>query len=136
MLVAQSCPALCDPMQCSPPGSSVHGILQARILVKVKSLSRVQLFVTPWTIAYQAPPSMGFFRQEYWSGAPLPSLISSIWDFLKFFDMKILFFYIYFLFVYVYIHPPPNSLSSRLPHNRIPCALQVSTFKVCHELYA
>ena len=60
-------------MQCSPPGSSVHGILQARILVKVKSLSRVQLFVTPWTIAYQAPPSMGFFRQEYWSGLPFPS---------------------------------------------------------------
>ena len=41
--------------------------------VKVKSLSRVQLFATPWTIAYQAPPAMGFFRQEYWSGLPFPS---------------------------------------------------------------
>ena len=41
--------------------------------VKVKSLSRLQLFVTPWTVAYQAPPSVGFSRQEYWSGLPLPS---------------------------------------------------------------
>ena len=41
--------------------------------VKVKSLSRVRLLVTPWTVAYQAPPSMGFSRQEYWSGVPLPS---------------------------------------------------------------
>ena len=41
--------------------------------VKVKLLSRVQLFATPWTIAYQAPPSMGFSRQEYWSGLPFPS---------------------------------------------------------------
>ena len=40
---------------------------------KVKSLSRVQLFVTPWTVAYEAPPSMGFSRQEYWSGLPFPS---------------------------------------------------------------
>jgi len=40
---------------------------------KVKSLSRVRLFVTPWTIAYQASPSMGFSRQEYWSGLPFPS---------------------------------------------------------------
>ena len=42
-------------------------------LVKVKSLSGVRLFVTPWTVAYQAPPSMGFSRQEYWSGLPFPS---------------------------------------------------------------
>ena len=41
--------------------------------VKVKSLSRVRLFATPWTVAYQAPPSMGFSRQEYWSGLPFPS---------------------------------------------------------------
>ena len=41
--------------------------------VKVKSLSRVWLFATPWTEAYQAPPSMGFPRQEYWSGLPFPS---------------------------------------------------------------
>ena len=83
----QSCPTLCDPIDGSPPGSAVPGILQARTLewvaisfsnawkwkVKVKSLSRVRLFVTPWTIAYQAPPSRGFSRQEYWSGVPLPS---------------------------------------------------------------
>ena len=83
----QSCQTLCDPMDCSLPGFSVHGILQARTLecvaisfsnawkwkVKVKSLSRVQLFATPWTTAYQAPPSTGFSRQEYWSGVPLPS---------------------------------------------------------------
>ena len=41
--------------------------------MKVKSLSLVQLLVTPWTAAYQAPPSIGFSRQEYWSGLPLPS---------------------------------------------------------------
>ena len=83
----QSCPTLCNPTGGSPPGSSVHGILQARTLewvaisssnawkwkVKVKSLSHVQLLVTPWTAASQAPPSMGFSRQEYWSGMPLPS---------------------------------------------------------------
>ena len=78
----QSCPTLCDPRDGSPPGSPVPGILQARTLewvaisfsnawmwkVKVKSLSHVQLLATPWTAAYQAPPSMGFARQEYWSG--------------------------------------------------------------------
>ena len=72
----QSCPTLCDPIDGSPPGSPVPGILQARTLewvaisfsnawkwkVKVISLSRVWLFVTPWTVAYQAPPSMGFFQ--------------------------------------------------------------------------
>ena len=84
----QSCLTLCDPIDSSPPGSPVPGTLQARTLewvavsfssswkwkVKVKSLSRVQLLVTPWTAAYQAHPSMGFSRQEYWSGVPLPSL--------------------------------------------------------------
>ena len=83
----QSCPTLCDPMDCSPPGTPFPGILQARTLewvaisfsnvwkwkVKVKSLSRVWLLATPWTAAHQAPPSMGFSRQEYWSGLPLPS---------------------------------------------------------------
>ena len=82
-----SCPTLCDPIDGSPPGSPVPGILQARTLewvaisfsnawkwkVKVKSLSRVRLLETPWTAAHQAPPSMGFPRQEYWSGVPLPS---------------------------------------------------------------
>ena len=83
----QSCPTLCDPIDGSPPGSPVPGILQARTLewvaisfsnawkwkVKVKSLSRVWLVATPWTAAYQAPPSVRFSRQEYWSGVPLPS---------------------------------------------------------------
>ena len=81
----QSCPTLCDPINGSPPGSPVPGILQARTLewvaisfssawkVKVKSLSRVLLFATPRTAVYQAPPSMGFSRQEYWRGLPLPS---------------------------------------------------------------
>ena len=85
--VAQPCPTLCNPMDCRLPSSSVHGIFQARVLdwvaisfsnagkwkVKGKSLSRVWLLVTPWTAAYQAPLSMGFSRQEYWSGFPLPS---------------------------------------------------------------
>ena len=82
----QSCPTLCDPRDSCPPGSPVPGILQARTLewaaisfsntwqwkVKVKSLSRVRLLVTPWTAAYQGPLPMGFSRQEYWSGLPLP----------------------------------------------------------------
>ena len=83
----QSCPTLCNPRDGSPPGSPIPGILQARTLewvaisfsnawkwkVKMKSLSRVRLLVTPWTAAYQAALSMGFSRQEYWSGVPLPS---------------------------------------------------------------
>ena len=85
--VAQSCPTPSDPMECGLPGSSIHGIFQAKVLEwgaiafsnalkwkgKVKSLSRVQLLRTPWTSAYQVPPSMGFSRQEYWSGVLLPS---------------------------------------------------------------
>ena len=122
-LVIKSCLTLSDPMDRSPPGSSAHGILQARVLEwvaisfstesswpkdqthtshigrqvlyhwttkkvhifhyftlkeiqrkKVKLLSHVQLFVTPWAVAYQVSPSMGFSRQEYWSGLPFPSL--------------------------------------------------------------
>ena len=83
----QSCPTLCDPRDGSPPGPAIPEILQARTLewvaisssnawkwkVKVKSLSRVQLLATPRTAAYQAPPFMGFSRQEYWSGVQLPS---------------------------------------------------------------
>ena len=82
----QSCPTLCDHIDSSPLGSAVPGILQARTQewvaisfssawkwkVKVKSLSHIRLFTTPWTAAHQAPPSMGFSRQEYWSGLPLP----------------------------------------------------------------
>ena len=83
----QSCLTLWDPIDCSPPGSPIPGILQARILewvaisfssawkwkVKGKSLGRVWLLATPRTASYQAPLPMGFSRQEYWSGVPLPS---------------------------------------------------------------
>ena len=83
----QSCPTLCDPIDGSPPGYPIPGILQARTLewvaisfsnawkwkVKVKSPSRVRLLATPWTAAYQAPPSVEFSRQEYWSHITLVS---------------------------------------------------------------
>ena len=88
----QSCPTLCHPIDGSPPGSSVPGILQARTLewvaisfsnawkgkvkVKVKLLSCVRLLAPPWTAAHQAPLSMGFSRQEYWSGVPLYNVSS------------------------------------------------------------
>ena len=91
-----SCVGLCNPIDGSPPGSPVPGILQARTLewvaisfsnawnwkVKVKSLSRVRLLATPWTAAQQAPPSMGFSRQEYWSRVPLPFPLSlqKVWE--------------------------------------------------------
>ena len=78
----QSCPTLCDPIDGSPSGSPVPGILQAKTLewvaisfsnawqwkVKVKLLSHVRPSATSWTAAYQAPPPVGFSRQEYWSG--------------------------------------------------------------------
>ena len=84
---SQSCPTLCNPIEGSPLGSSVPGILQARILewvaisfssawkwkVKVKLLSHARLLATLSTAVYQAPPSMGFSGQEYWSGLPFPS---------------------------------------------------------------
>ena len=95
----QSCPTLCNPIDGSSPGYPVPGILQARTLewvaisfsnawkwkVKVKSLSRVRPLAIPWTAAYQAPPSMGFSRQEYWSGVPLPSpsAYTNRWYFLN-----------------------------------------------------
>ena len=83
----QSCPTLCNPIDGIPLGSSVPGILQARILewvaisfsnawkwkLKMNSLSHPRLLATPRTAAYQAPLSMGFSRQQYWSGVPLPS---------------------------------------------------------------
>ena len=93
--LCQSCPTLCNPIDGNPIGFSVTGILQARILewgaisfsdawkwkVKVKSLSRIRLLATPWTLAYQAPPSMGFSRQEYWSGVPFTSPINGLEQF-------------------------------------------------------
>ena len=86
----QSCLTLCDPIDGSPPGShpwdspgkntgvGCHFLLQC---MQVKSESEVAqscpALATPWTAAYQAPPSMGFSRQKYWSGVPLPSLIQT-----------------------------------------------------------
>ena len=95
----QSCLTLCDHIDSSSPGSPVPRILQARTLewvaisfsnawkwnVKVKSLSRVWLLATPWAAAHQAPPSMGFSKQEYWSGVPLPSLFHVPTDYLYIF---------------------------------------------------
>ena len=92
----QSCLTLCDPIDGSPPGSPILGILQVRTLewvaisfsnawkwkVKVKLLSQFRLLATPWTAAYQAPLSMGFSRQEYWSGVPLPSP-TMLWTSIK-----------------------------------------------------
>ena len=112
--VTQSCPTLCDPMDCSPPGSSLHGIFQAIVLEWIAisfsrgsswprdrtlvsciagwcftgwatrespkeqwkwkwKWSRFWLFATPWAVAYQAPPSVEFSRQKYWSGLLFPS---------------------------------------------------------------
>ena len=85
----QLCPTLCDPIDGSPPGSPVPGILQARTVewvaisfsnawqweVQMKSLTHLWLLATPWpwAAAHQAPPPMGFSRQECWSGLPLPA---------------------------------------------------------------
>ena len=92
----QSCPTLCDPIDSSPPGSSVPGVLQARVLervaisvsnawkVKVKLLHHVRLLATPWTVAHQAPLSMRFSRQEYWSGLYV-TVILTLWKSLNFF---------------------------------------------------
>ena len=113
----QSCPTLCDPIDGSPPGSPVPGILQATTLewvaisfsnawkwkVKVKSLSHVRLFETRWTAAYQAPPSMGFSRQEYWSGVPLPSPVIILLFVTDFFPMFFLFISKYCCIVNIYL---------------------------------
>ena len=93
----QSCPTLCDPIDSSPSGFTIPGILQARTLewvaisfsnawkwkVKVRLLSRVWLLATRWTAGYQAPLSMGFSRQEYWSGVPLPTPMTNLGSILK-----------------------------------------------------
>ena len=116
----QSCLTQCDPIDGSPPGSPVPGILQARTLewfaisffnawkwkVKMKSLSRVWPSAAPWTAAYQASPSMGFSRQDYWSGVPLPSPVlgDSGMDILFItsllnpsFKLSVFFFWLYFI---------------------------------------
>ena len=103
---------LCDPIDGSPRGSPVPGILQARTLewvaisfsnarkwkVKVKSLSYVRLLATPWIAAYQAPPSMGYSRQEYWSRVPLPSPPT-----LLFFNSGLYIMY-NITYIYIYVH--------------------------------
>ena len=98
----QSCLTMCDPIDGNPPGSPIPGILKARTLewvavsfsnawkwkVKVKSLSHVWLLATPWSAAYQAPPSKGFSRQEYWSGGAIafsePTLYECLTIFWKY----------------------------------------------------
>ena len=116
----QSCPTLCNPIDGSPPGSPIPGILQARTLewvaisfsnvwkwkVKVKSLSHVRLFATPRTAAYQALPPMGFSRQEYWSGVPLPSPTC--------------------------VQPPPSTLTH---HNHPKSIVYIRVHSWCHALY-
>ena len=111
----QSCPTLCDPIDGSPLGSPIPGILQARTLewvaisfsnawkwkVKVKSLSHVLFSATPWTAAHQASLSMGFSRQEYWSGVPLPTLLDTTVHFkmsdTNFQEKKLKLFFLMFL---------------------------------------
>ena len=120
----QLCPTLCDPIDGSPPGSPVPGILQARTLewaaisfskawkwkVKVKSLSRVQLSAIPWTASYQAAPSMGFSRQECWSGVSLPSPKSTIL-LLAYFFLP----YLISLFLFVICNPNEVNLIPVFP---------------------
>ena len=126
----QSCPILCDPIDVSPRGSPVPGILQARTLewvafsfsnagkwkVRVKSLSRVRLLATPWTAAHQAPLSMGFSRQGYWSGVPLPSpgsvLVNGKWWFLFYANMFFSMLTSKMLFFRVFKIPSSSSLSN------------------------
>ena len=145
----QSCLTLCDPIDGSPRGSPVPGILQARTLewvaisfsnawkwkVKVKPLSRARLLATPWTRAYQAPPSMGFSRQEYWSGVPLPSPIFLYWSII---DTQCCISFCYtakwisytYIYIYIYISLSPLfcKLLFHVGHYRLlsraPCAIQ------------
>ena len=130
----QSCPTLCNPPDGSPAGSPVPGILKARTLewvaiffsnawkwkLKVKSLSPVWLFPTTWTAAHQAPPSMGFPRQEYWSGLPLPSL-------------AYMYTYTYILFLF------HDGLLKDAEYNSLcytsgPCCLSILYITVCIQL--
>ena len=118
------CPTLCDPTDGSPPGSPVPGILKARALewvaisfsnawkgkVKVKSLSHVRFLATPWTAAHQAPPSMGFSRQEYWSGVPLPSPPPFL-D-LVIYTSNLTSFYSYHLLTWLYLYISITSVFS------------------------
>ena len=122
----QSCPTLCYPIDGSPPGSLVPGILQARTLewiaiafsnawkwkVKVKSLSRVRLLATRRTVAHQAPPSMGFSRQEYWNGVPSPSP-DSHFAFLHFFFLEMVLITASCTLSQTYVHSSSGTLPIR-----------------------
>ena len=143
----KSCPTLCDPIDGSPAGSAVPGILQARTLewvtisfsnawkwkVKVKSLSRVWLFTTPWTAAHQAPLSMGFSRQEYWSGVPSPSLMTALvlicnWKFAVFDHLRsILPAYLWF---FIFIQSCVKRDSDNIHPSFIPQNTYLSTYSV------
>ena len=120
----QSCPTLCDPIDGSPPGCVIPGILQARTLewvaisfsnawkwkVKVKPLSHVRPSATPWTAAHQAPPSIGFSRQEYWSGV---GCLGCLFTYIKKkFNYKEIKFSLWISFLHSLI---PSLLSSLLP---------------------
>ena len=85
-------------------GVGCHFLLQC---MKVKTLSRVQLFVTPWTVAYQAPPPMGFSRQEYWSGLPLPSRVTLLQSLIIYWTIHLINCFKTSLAIYWYIinHP-------------------------------
>ena len=134
----QSCLTLCDPIDISPPGSPIPGILQARTLewvaisssnackwkVKLKSLSHVRLLATPWTTAYQCPPSMGLFRQEYWSGMSLLSLASNL-DWLSISHMVIYMFQCYSL---------KSSHTHLLPESKV-CSLHLCLFCLCFLIH-
>ena len=132
----QSCQTLRNPTDGSPPGSPVPGILKARTLewvaiffsnawkwkLKGKSLSPVWLFPTTWTAAHQAPPSMGFPRQEYWSGLPLPSL-------------AYMYTYTYILFHFLF----HDGLLQDTEYNSLcytlgPCCLSILYITVCIRL--
>ena len=125
----------------SPPGSPVPGILQARTLewvaisfsnawkVKMKSLSRVRLLATPWTAAYQAPPSMGFSRQEYWSGVPLPSplyIYIAVCVYVNEYNFLFLYWSLY--------HPHSSTLAWKIPRTEEPGRLQsTGSLRVGHD---
>ena len=138
----QSCPTLWDPIDSSPLGSPIPGILQARTLewvaisfsnawkwkVKMKSLSHVRLVATAWTAAHQAPPPMGFSRQEYWSGLPSPTPVGHLDPGIKPMSLASLIFagrffttvppgWPYFIYISVYMFWSQSSiyLSPHLP---------------------
>ena len=126
----QSCLTPCDPIDGSSPGSPVPGVLQARTLewvaisssnawkwkVKVKdTLSHIWLLSTPWTAAHQAPPSMGFSRQEYWSGVPLPSPCSMLPRLTPFSTLWHWVCFLMFLF-YIYLAVSGLSCGTWNPH--------------------